>query len=188
MTYTIVIDVDNFRAERAYKKGLEELEEIWPQIEVHCANVEALKAAAEEAREALEQKMYEEALEEYNRLKALYEEDENNERAYKEWFKTSMWDRGPKPLKPLRRVSEYELIYKKPTEPGCRNVAWEYCGLTPPRSSLKRYESIRNNLKRMHTIANAAIGCYRMTEQDVIEMVGWEDGSRIAKIKEDISK
>ena len=65
------------------------------------------------------------------------------------------------------------------------------CLIMPPpcRSSYYRqsmesvYESMRSELKRLADLAGAAIGPYRMTEHQVAEMVGWEDGTKIGRIK-----
>lgn len=162
MTYTIVIDVDNFRAERAYKKGLDELEEIWPQIEIYCQK-------KEDAIKPLQEAIRQENKAEWERWQKKDEEKREQRRKWKAWKESTDWFKGPEP------------------ERGDRFVLPPLDTPVPTDYARERYEGIHARLKRMYTIANAAIGCYRMTEEDVMEMAGWEDGSRIAKILKEIA-
>ena len=88
-----------------------------------------------------------------------------------------------------KKLAEWEsLVLFRGQRPSCPIM------LPPCRSSHYRqsmasvYKSMRSELKRMADLAGAAIGPYRMTEHQVAEMVGWEDGTKIGRIKARVSR
>ena len=89
-------------------------------------------------------------------------EHEAYRKARREWEEKTIF-RGPAPTYPIR------------------NYDW---GIDFPPSYLRdAYESIRAELQHMADLAGAAISAYRMTETQVREMVGWENGSRLEQLK-----
>jgi len=85
------------------------------------------------------------------------------EKAMKEWEEKAIF-RGPMPVYPSSGYG-YDIDF-------------------PPSYLRSHYESIRSELQNMANLAGAAISAYRMTEGRVHEMVAWEDGSKIEKLKE----
>lgn len=116
-----------------------------------------------------------ERMAEYESKRAEYEEGEKHDReekerywqALNEWNNSSSWCRGPEPRYPHGsfRLPPYT-----------------------PYSIFQEYQNIRDELKHMADVSGAAISPYRMTEDQVREMVAWEDGSRIERIKADIER
>lgn len=86
-----------------------------------------------------------------------------------------------------RRLESQEITRKMS---GREDETFRYRPLTSPyelNHSESRthdyYESLRAELKRMADISGAALGPYRMTETQVVQMIAWEDGSRVDVIK-----
>jgi hypothetical protein len=122
----------------------------------------ARKEDEESSKEELKQ------LDKYNREMALFKEKMAEYHQKLEDWGSSVLFRGPKPSCPIML-------------PPCRSSYY--------RQSMESvYESMRSELKRMADLAGAAIGPYRMTEHQVSEMVGWEDGTQIGRIKATIAK
>jgi len=101
---------------------------------------------------------------------ARLEDDERAFKAYledlKRWRTSSIWSSEPEPQMPaMPRMWSHFDFYSKDRY----------------RNS---YISVRAELQHLANVAGAAIGPYRMTEHQIREMVGWEDGSRIALMKE----
>lgn len=137
--YVIVIDVDNVRATAAFKKGMEDLDRLWGQLVVYCANKQAI------------------AKEKYDKEKLKYDVDyeayQLEMKAYRDW---SYSMKGSVPNLPM-------FPYVPPT----------------PRHPIRGYESVKAQLEHMYNVASSAIGPYRMTEHQVEEMIGWENGKTI---------
>lgn len=163
--YIIVVDVDNVRAAKAYRKGYEDLLRLWPQIEAMNA-VKAAESRKEwEADEALRLKRREE----YNAALAEYH---LASKAYEAWTpKLFGSERPPYPCRPYN----LDLFYVP-----------SYTNSNHDRF-LRLYESIRRDLKHMMDVAEAATGPFRMTEHQITEMVRWEDGTRIDWVKKDVT-
>lgn len=150
--FVIVIEADNKRAAAAYKKGLDDLELIWGQVEAACLPIDEKRRKQKEEEDAEHQekvRLYDEAMAKYDAWKSD-----------KSLFK------GAAPRLPWY-PDRLSLFYFEP-------------------SAIDQYQSIRAELKRLYTIAEAALGPFRMTEYKVMEMAGWEDGSRIEQIKKDL--
>lgn len=111
---------------------------------------------------------------EYEKKLSVYEaQEKKNHDAYiqysqdmEAWLSSSSWCRGSPPSRPFN----------------------DFC-LPPymPCSIFGKYCSVKADLKHMADVASAAIGPFRMTEHQVDEMVSWEDGSAIDRIKARIS-
>lgn len=152
--FVVVIEVDNKRALAAYKKGLADLDLLWPQLMEHAQKVDGKR-----------KERYTADIEEYEKDEADRKARwERYDRDLKEWTGKAMF-RGP-----------------RPESPGIYGLSWS---TRPYQPSYLRstYEGIREDLKRMTDLAGAAVAPYRMTEYQVKEMVGWEDGSRIEQLK-----
>lgn len=150
--FVIVIEADNKRAAAAYKKGLNDLELIWGQVEAACFPIDEKRRKQKEEENAEHQekiRLHDEAMEKY-------EAWENDRSLFK----------GPRMYPPCYPDLDFRFDFFP--------------------SGISKYESIRDELKRLHIIANAALGPFRMTEYKVIEMAGWEDGSRIEAIKQEL--
>lgn len=153
--FVIVIEADNKRAHAAYTKGLADLDLIWAQLMAHAKVVDAASRAMKEAEDRA-----------YVSERELYlRQHDEFEKAHERWLNASSLFRGPRPTRPF-------LPYPMPS--------FSFHRIDEKRL---QYESIRSELKRMADLAGAAIGPYRMTEHQVAEMIGWEDGSRIDRIK-----
>lgn len=144
--FVIVIEADNKRAAAAYRKGLEDLDLVMPQL---------LAAAA--TRDEKRNEAHAKAMEEWHAQAPVLELD-------------GCW----LPSKRAAAEDSYrrEVVLHNIRQP--RNFAGR------EQSAL---ESVRAELKRMCDIAEAAIGPYRMTEHQVAQMIGWEDGSRVERLK-----
>ena len=107
-------------------------------------------------------------LDKYNREMALFKEKMTEYHQKLEDWESSVLFRGQKPSCPIML-------------PPCRSSYY--------RQSMESvYESMRSELKRMSDLAGSAIGPYRMTEHQVAEMIGWEDGVQIDRIKARIAR
>jgi hypothetical protein len=158
--FIIVVEVDHLRAQSAYRKGMDELNLIWPQLMVYAESVDGPRN--ERVRKGRED--YEEQMNRY-----FQRMDEHNKRV-NEWERGGMF-RGPRPS------MDIDMMFDRPRLP------YSFDRIDMKRSS---YESVRKELKRKADIANAAVSPYRMTESQVHEMVAWEDGSRIERLKNEI--
>lgn len=157
--FVIVIEADNKRSHAAYLKGLADLELIWPQIVSHATSIDAAEKKILDA----EQAQYQQEMAAYEEAYAKHKEDQ------KAWEEHIGFFAKPKPF-----------FTQFPPSPPFRSSY--LC------KAMERYESTRSELKHMADVAGAALGPYRMTEHQVEEMVGWEDGSRIERIKTSIAK
>lgn len=159
--FIIVIEADNKRAHAAYVNGLTDLDLIWPQIERHS------------------EKAYKQECERAAKLNVGYEEErarfradmDAHQEALEKWEQSSSFFRGERPSMPSR----YNYLVHFHRQPYI------------PSNPLNYYKSVRAELKRMADLAGAALGPFRMTEQKVAEMIEWEDGSRIERIKAEIT-
>lgn len=139
--FVIVVEVDNKRALAAYRKGLADLDLIWPQV---LAGVERMDRSANQKLEAYE---------------AWSERNRRNQGAYE-----------PPP-------AHVEAVMRKLRD-----------GSFIRNANRDLYISIRDELRNLAGVADVALGPYRMTDRQVREMLGWEDGSRIERIKADIGR
>lgn len=154
--FIIVIEADNKRAAAAYRKGLEDLELVMPQLMKVAQERDDAAQAAYDAHLA-------ERLEEWHAKAPVLELDgcgtsAQKQRARNEW--------------------EYKTLMHGFDKPG--SLDWN-CGNR--RIHVPRLESIRAELKRMADIAEMATGPYRMTEHQVAELIGWESGYRVERLK-----
>jgi hypothetical protein len=162
MTNYVIVIVDNKRALAAYQKGMDDLDLIWPQIEAYCKEVdEPVQKQFEAEMKALHEinVAHTKEVEEYRRLMKIYEQQSS---------RTFL----PFDRKPIKPTYPHYPVLRTPDLP----FLW-----------MKRFKSIRAELKHMHGLAGAAITPYRMTETRVNEMIRWEDGSEIDEIKRTIS-
>lgn len=162
--FIIVIEADNKRVHAAYLKGLQDLELIWGQIEVACDAI--CKASDIEYHRQME--IYAKRVEHYTKIRGEIEEDF---KAHDAWRNSCSWARGPEPKQ--RHSFFLNTMPHRPSK------------YTDP---IKRYESIRAELKEMADLAGLAVAPFRMTEHKVKEMLGWEDGSKIEDIKKNLDK
>jgi hypothetical protein len=159
--FIIVVEVDHQRAQAAYRKGMADLDLIWPQLMAHAEAVDGPR----NERIRKDRETYLQSHERY--MARLAEHSERVE----EWERGGMF-RGPRP------EMDMQLLLDRPR--------LAYGGFEYPDMQRKAYESIRNELKLMADIAGAAISPYRMKESQVRGMIAWEDGSRIERIKNEI--
>lgn len=163
--YVIVIEADNKRALAAYLKGLADLDLIWPDLM-------AAAKAKDDAEEELDRQAT--AQREKN-AKERKEELERYEREYKEWSewkaRSFFHNRPPKPVYPLEFTHGIDLNER--SYPSF-NIFGE----------VHRIQRIRDELRRMADVASVALGPYRMTEHQVSDMIEWESGASVFRLKE----
>jgi hypothetical protein len=167
MTYIIVVDVDNVRAAKAFRKGYEDILRLWPQIEAK----NAVKAKASRAMVAEHQKAIDRAQAEHD---AAHEEYRLALKAHEEWT-GSFLSKGSRPELPAYPSQSWWLNHLRMHRPS-NNHDW----------FLEKYESIKADVKHMMNVAEAATGPYRMTEHQIARMVAWEDDSKIDAIRKDV--
>lgn len=154
--FVIVVEVDHLRARAAYRKGMDDLQEIWPAVMEFAESLDAAQLKRIQALEAKlkqEQEAYKTALRQYNKDFAKWE--------------LSVF-KGAPPLKPYDPTVYYDS-------------SWDL-GVSYKRS----YESTMTSLKSKLDLAEAAQGPFKMTEHDVAAMIAWENGTRVADIKKTV--
>lgn len=166
--FVIVVDVNHKRAQKAYAKGLRELAELWPQVELYCAiEGEKLRKAAEEESAAELRKEAERRARRDAELKA-YEAREAEREA---WRSATPFFRGEcPPSLPYPFSDGHAYWVSKPIR-------------ARPEAPMEFFNSIKAELQRMSDIACAATGPYRMPEHKVYRMVEWENGEAIERIR-----
>lgn len=158
--FVIVVEVDHLRAQAAYRKGMDELNLIWPQLMAYAEAVDGPRN--ERIRKSRDD--YEHA------MNAYFERMAEHARRVSEWEHGGMF-RGSRPS------MDIDLMLDRPS-PSYASDSTD--------AHRRFYESIRNELKRKYDLANAAISSYRMTESQVQEMVAWEDGSKVERLKSEV--
>jgi len=155
--FVIVIEADNKRAQAAYRKGLEDLDLVLPQL---------LQVAQEQ--DAQEQASYDVAL--AAQMEAWHAEAPVLEL-------DSCWLPGQ--VQRAKRNHEHAMRMHEINKPG------RYDSLRSDRNKwrVRSLESVRAELQRNYNIASLATGPYRMTEHQVTELIAWEDGSRVEQLK-----
>lgn len=157
--FVIVIEADNKRAHAAYLKGLEDLEIIWPQLMTFALDYDKKQ-----------EEKYKEWQEEQEKIDAEHEVAMAEYREKVKAWKSSMFRQS---------IATFPSLPRRPYSPGNFYI---------PHAAQLNYESIKRELKRMADLAGAAIGPFRMTENQVAEMIAWEDGSKIESMKTTISR
>lgn len=152
--FVVVIEVNNQRALAAYKRGLVDLDLLWPQLMEHAQAVDDKRK------------------ERYNAAVEKHENDEADRKA--------RWERYERDLKEWTGKTMFRG--SRPESPDFWGLSWASRPY-PPNYLRSTYEGIREDLKRIMDLAGAAVAPYRMTEYQVKEMIGWEDGSRIEQLK-----
>lgn len=95
-------------------------------------------------------------------------EAEKYKREVAEWENACSWLRGEKPSMPLSLYyGQYPADY----------FDWHHT------TQRQVYESIRDELRQKFNLADCATQAFRMTEDQVTEMVKWENGTRIDALK-----
>lgn len=170
--YVIVLEVDNHRAQAAYAKGLHDLDAAWPQI---------MQYAKEKDRIADEALAVMAASYEANKKRDAeqFERDREVRRRYQEWWNSTSFFKGPMPPEPssmsMTARQSHHMVY---LETLMRHHT---------DSRVRHYERIRKHLQDRVALAGAAVSPFKMTEQDVLAMIAWEDGTRIEEIKKEVA-
>jgi len=158
----ITVKIDNKRAERAFRKGLNDLNDIWPVIEDAVKKEEDKIAEIEKKiddEKEIDAKEYREKLEEYIEY----------EKKLKEWNIS-----GPGLFFQNKKPAYVSKPYEISLYPSISYIR--------PRICISTYELVKEELTAKMNVANAAVGEFEVSHEYANEMVKCEDGTKIEGI------
>lgn len=174
--FVIVVEVDNKRALAAYTKGLEDLDLVMPQLLAAAQETDRLGVEAIQRRKEESDRLFAEREEQLaKRLSNRESKYRDYETRLRQWRNSCSWMRGAPPEEPAELVMSRLDLGFPPYWPRGEDDFYRY--IAPD------LEIERNALIKMRNLAGAATAPFRMLESQVHEMIAWEDGTAIERLK-----
>lgn len=174
VNYVIVVQVDHVRAQKAYAKGLSDFDLAAPEIIALAEARDQWQKERYERAMAIHKEVYDDYKVKFEAEKVKIEEWRASIRAREEWESSGKWRNIPRVLP--QPIPKFSMGYAPPA-PSRGN--W-------PQNCAARHRDIRQGLVNKLSLAGAAMQPFNMTEHDVMFMVSLEDGSYVAKLKNNL--